>query len=292
MTTTTIARAWSITRADGLQLGFTDHDAELHFAGLSFRPDVGLSAMAVVQGAGLSVDNSEAIGALSDGAIEEADILAGRWDGAEICQWEVNWADPADHRLVFRGHLGEVTRSGGAFKAELRGLSEALNQPLGRLFHPRCSAVLGDGACKADLNRPGISAEAQVVSVDGAVLRLGGLPGVEDRWFERGSLLVLNGAAVGLRGHVKNDRAKPGGAREVELWAAPGLVPAAGDRVRLVAGCDKSAGMCRLKFDNYLNFRGFPHLPEEDWLIAPGKEQPKRAEWLFRPGNEGEIIEI
>ncbi len=48
-----------------------------------------------------------------------------------------------------------------------------------------------------------------------------------------------------------------------------GIAPAAGDRVKLVAGCDKRASTCRLKFLNYANFRGFPHLPPEDWLIAP-----------------------
>lgn len=291
MTTTTIARAWSITRADGLVLGFTDHDATLQFRGMVFRPDIGLTALAVVQGAGLSVDNTEAIGALSDGAIEEADILAGRWDGAELCQWEVDWSSPSQHKLIFRGHLGEVSRSGGAFKAELRGLSEPLNQPVGRVFHPRCSAVLGDGMCKADLSRPGLSADARIVSVDGALLRLSGLPGIEDRWFERGAVQFLDGAARDIRRHVKNDRALPGGMREIELWMAPAMEPVAGDLVRLIAGCDKSAGMCQLKFNNYLNFRGFPHLPEEDWLMAPAKERSKRAEWLFRPGNEGEIID-
>lgn len=291
MTTTTIARAWSITRADGLTLGFTDHDATLRFQGMTFRPDIGLSAQAVVQGVGLSVDNTEAVGALSDGAIEEADILAGRWDGAELCQWEVDWSAPDRHKMIFRGHLGEVSRSGGAFKAELRGLSEPLNQPVGRVFHPRCSAVLGDSMCKANLNLPGLSAETRIVSVDGAVLRLSGLPGIEDRWFERGAVLFVDGAARDIRCHVKNDRALPGAMREIELWTAPGMTPASGDMVRLVAGCDKSAGMCRLKFNNYLNFRGFPHLPEEDWLMAPAKERSRRAEWLFRPGNEGEIID-
>ena len=123
------------------------------------------------------------------------------------------------------------------------------------------------------------------------MLRLSGLPGIEDRWFERGAVQFLDGAARDIRRHVKNDRALPGGMREIELWMAPAMEPVAGDLVRLIAGCDKSAGMCQLKFNNYLNFRGFPHLPEEDWLMAPAKERSKRAEWLFRPGNEGEIID-
>lgn len=41
-----------------------------------------------------------------------------------------------------------------------------------------------------------------------------------------------------------------------------------GERLRLWPGCDKSAETCRLKFNNFMNFRGFPHIPGEDWLMA------------------------
>ena len=86
---------------------------------------VRLTARAVVQSSGLSVDNSEAVGALSDTAITEADLMAGRWDAADVRLWEVDWADPANRRLIFRGHLGEVVRSGAAFRAELEAFLEA-----------------------------------------------------------------------------------------------------------------------------------------------------------------------
>lgn len=270
MTTTTLARAWAVSRGDGLTLGFTDHDQALRFDGVEFRPDSGLSAKAVVQGAGLAVDNTEAEGLLSDDAITEADLMAGLWDGAEVQLWEVNWRRVASRRVLFRGALGEVTRQGRAFRAELRGLGEALNRPLGRVFHPRCSAVLGDGQCRAKLDAPGYAASAAILEVDeGQVFIFAGLPGFDARWFERGTLTVTSGAAKGLSGVVKRDVAVPGGGREVELWTGLGIMPKAGDTVRLVAGCDKQARTCRLKFNNFLNFRGFPHLPSEDWLIAP-----------------------
>jgi uncharacterized phage protein (TIGR02218 family) len=41
-----------------------------------------------------------------------------------------------------------------------------------------------------------------------------------------------------------------------------------GDRVRLVAGCDRRDETCRGKFRNFMNFRGFPHVPDEDWITA------------------------
>nr|WP_325048889.1 phage BR0599 family protein [Rhodophyticola porphyridii] len=38
--------------------------------------------------------------------------------------------------------------------------------------------------------------------------------------------------------------------------------------IRLEAGCDKRMETCRLKFNNLLNFRGFPDIPGDDWLMS------------------------
>jgi len=78
---TTLCRAWEVIRKDGQVLGFTDHDLPLSFKGLTFAPNSGMSASTLAQATGLSVDNAEAVGALSDASITEADIAAGRYDG-------------------------------------------------------------------------------------------------------------------------------------------------------------------------------------------------------------------
>ncbi|TRW96875.1 DUF2163 domain-containing protein [Paracoccus sp. M683] len=272
MSTTTLARAWSISRKDGLVLGFTDHDRSMMFEKIRFRPDSGLTARAIVQASGLSVDNTEAEGALTDDAITETDLMAGLWDGAELRMWEVDWTDTMARKLLFRGSLGEVSRSGGAFRAELRGLSETLNQARGRRYHPRCSAVLGDGQCRVDLAHPSVRGEAAIEVVqDETRLIIAPIGAFSDNWFERGTVEVLSGPATGMRGQVKNDHRLPGGGRMLDLWASLGRAPEPGDMLRVTAGCDKHAATCRAKFANFLNFRGFPHLPSEDWLLSPDK---------------------
>lgn len=268
--TTTVARCWAIARRDGLTIGFTDHDRPLAFEGVSFRPDTGLTARAVVQGTGLAVDNSEALGLLSSDAITETDIDAGRWDGAEVRLWHANWADVAERELRFRGTLGEIRRGGGAFQAELRGLTEALNRPTGRLYQPSCPAILGDAACKVDLTGPGMSAEVPAGDTDGRSFRPEGLGAFAPRWFEKGRLTVLTGEGRGLAGVVKLDRQEEG-RHVLELWSPIRAALAPTDTIRLEPGCDKREVTCRTKFANILNFRGFPHIPGEDWLLSvPG----------------------
>lgn len=274
--TTTRARAWALSRADGVVMGFTDHDRDLAFDGIVFRADTGMSARALIQGTGLAVDNTEAAGALSDAGLREADIRAGRYDGALVTIWELDWANPADRRILFRGTLGEITREGGAFRAELRGLSAPLNTGGGRVFGALCPAVLGDGNCGFDLSAPGYRAETVLLAADeaGAILDLPPLDEFAAGWFAEGRVTFLSGAAQGQLGFVRRDEPMeaPGegaeGARRITLWAAPGLAPEQGDTLRIEAGCDKRFVTCRLKFDNQLNFRGFPHVPGADWLMA------------------------
>ena len=148
---TTVCRCWAVTRRDGVVLGFTDHDLDLWFEGVLFRAGSGLSARALAQSTGLAVDNSEAVGALSDASIREEDLAQGRFDGAEVQSWLVNWADVSQRITEFRGNFGEVTRKAGAFRVELRGLSERLNQAQGLVYQAGCGAVLGDARCGVNL---------------------------------------------------------------------------------------------------------------------------------------------
>ena len=92
---TTVCRAWAVTRKDGVVMGFTDHDRTLNFSGITFKASTGMTARAIEQTTGLAVDNTEAVGALSDAAIREEDVRAGRFDGAEVQSWLVNWSATA-----------------------------------------------------------------------------------------------------------------------------------------------------------------------------------------------------
>ncbi|WP_204362768.1 DUF2163 domain-containing protein [Litorivita pollutaquae] len=266
---TTLCRTWAIMRSDGAVFGFTDHDVNLTFEGITFKADSGLTAMALAQSTGLAVDNTEAIGALRDAAIKEADIEAGRFDGAEVRAWLVNWADVSQREMQFRGSIGELRRTNGAFTAELRGLTEALNRPLGRVYQKPCSAVLGDRACAFELTAAGYFAELAVEAVEERqVFRFDALTGFDDAWFARGRLIGQSGACVGLSGMVKRDYFDEQ-TRVIELWAPMRAPIVAGDMIRLEAGCDKRMETCRLKFNNIANYQGFPDLPGDDWTVVP-----------------------
>ena len=266
---THVCQCWAVTRTDGVVLGFTDHDMALTFDGISFEADSGMTAKALSNTTGLSVDNTEAVGLLSAERITETDIAAGRYDNAEVVIWQVQWDNVDARQIRFRGTLGEITRNGAEFQAELRGLSEALNQPQWRSYLKTCSAVLGDTACAVDVvSDARFVAEVEVDrATDGQRFSLATLVPFNDRWFENGILVGVNGVAAGLTALIKHDRLVSG-RREVLLWQPLRVAVSAGDQFQLVAGCDKRAETCRDKFANLINYQGFPHIPGDDWLMA------------------------
>jgi uncharacterized phage protein (TIGR02218 family) len=142
-TSTTVCHAWRLIRTDGLVLGFTEHDRDLEFAGTVFSAATGFRATEVETGLGLEADAANVAGAFSDAAISADDLALGRYDGARVETFLVNWQSPADYMLLSTRELGEVRSAGPAFSVELRSLAARLDQPSGRLYGRRCDADLG-----------------------------------------------------------------------------------------------------------------------------------------------------
>jgi uncharacterized phage protein (TIGR02218 family) len=128
--------------------------------------------------------------------------------------------------------------------------------------------VLGDRNCHFDLDTEGYAETLDVqIQAEGRVFTWDQFQGFDIGWFARGRLEVLEGPAAGLWSMIKHDRID-GQKRVIELWEPIRGAVGPGTSVRLVAGCDKRMETCRLKFNNLLNFQGFPDLPGEDWVLA------------------------
>ncbi|MGF1500822.1 MAG: DUF2163 domain-containing protein [Paracoccaceae bacterium] len=281
--TTTLARAWTVTRTDGQRLGFTDHDRPLAFDGVTHEALSGANASTVEQATGLSVDSHTLEGALISAAISDEDLERGLYDGAAIRFWLVDWRDPETRFLLAEGRIGEVRRGEHAFEAEVVGLSEALNQPHGRAFLCQCDRRLGDDVCGVDLSDPayrGSGAVSALIAPEHLIVT--GLSGIASGWFARGLLTWQSGENQGQTAHVKAHRSI-GQETRLELWHRPSRPVAPGDAFTLVAGCDKTAETCRAKFSNILNFRGFPHMPGDDYVARyPNTGEAHDGGSLFR----------
>lgn len=259
---TTLATCWLLTRLDGTELGFTDHDQPIVFNDMEYDSIAGFTPTTVESKANMSVDNLDLEGQTFPSKITEADLLAGIYDYAEIEIFFVNYEDLSQGKLVVkRGKLGEVTLNGQMFRAEVRGLTQHLSQTIGDVYSPSCRAILGDSKCKVAL--AGFSATTTVSTVTSNQTFTASALTQAAGWFTGGEVEWLSGHNDGRRMEVKEFA---GG--KVVLALPMGKSIQVEDSFRIIAGCDKTRETCQSKFSNILNFRGEPDVPGIDKLLT------------------------
>lgn len=258
----TFCNCWRLARKDGAVMGFTDHDRDLSFGGVLYRAASGLTASEAEASLGLSVGGGEVSGALCSDGVTEADLADGLYDGASVEIWLVDWSNVEDRLLIDAATIGEARRSEFAFVAELRSLAHLFHQPRGASFQRSCSAGLGDSCCGVDIESASCRASGVVVGVANGAVVVGLSEEFEDDFFTGGRARFASGASVTIKSHKGT-----ASSALLSLWTPVGTL-VVGDTAELVAGCDKSAGTCQKKFANIVNFRGFPHMPGNDLVIA------------------------
>jgi uncharacterized phage protein (TIGR02218 family) len=263
----TFCNCWRLARKDGQVLGFTDHDRDLQFNATLFRANAGLRATQVEANVGFSPGTSEAAGALQADTLTETDLSNGAYDGASVETWLVDWSDVADRVLLDLATIGEVRRGEFAFSAELRSGAHIFDQQQGLAYQRACSADLGDARCKVILASPGLNATGTMVSSEGGAIVADLTGAFAEGFFAGGSLTFSTGANAGARFTVKSHR-QDGARASFGLWSAPAGAILAGEAIAVTAGCDKAPSTCQTKFANIVNFRGFPHMPGNDRVIA------------------------
>ena len=257
----TLCTCWHVIRQDGVEFGFTDHDEDLIVDSLTYASATGFTATAVESKADLSVDNMDLDGVLTSSDITETDILTGKYDYAEVEIFMVNYEDLAAGKIyVKRGRMGEVRTVRGKFTAEMRSLSQQLQQKLGEVYTPSCSAVLGDARCKKALGAFTVNTTVSSAS-DRQKFKATALTQAAG-YFTGGELVFTSGDNLGLRIEVKEFSAT-----QITLALPMPNSVDIGDAFTIIAGCDKTSATCKAKFANLINFRGFPDIPGLDAML-------------------------
>ena len=252
-----VATFWRIHRKDGVTLGFTSHDRDLTFGGVCHRAAPGMLPSAVRRTAGLDGDSAEMDGALAHDSIAEADLTAGRFDGARVEVGAVDW-ETREHAVLYNGTVGAVAREDGGFSAELRSAKAALEADPVPRTSPTCRARFCGPGCGLSAAR--FTHRATLVAADGDGYRLT-LDGPPPELLVAGSVRWLDGPQAGIALDVM---AADGAALLVDGALASDLAP--GTRALVREGCDHTLATCAGRFGNAVNFRGEPFLPGNDLL--------------------------
>ncbi len=259
---TSLAVCWKLSLVDGSVLGFTDHTSDLTISSQLYKAATGFSPTSIETKDKFSVDNLDVAGILDAAAITEADIMAGKYDFAEIEIFMVNVTDLSQGIITHRrGWLGEVTLKNGQFIAEVRGLAQKLSQNIVELYIPTCRAIFGDGRCKANPASYTVGGAVNIITSRQVFISNSMTQGAG--YFSGGEIQFLTGANAGRRMEIKEFANK----QFTLVLPMPNNI-AIGDSFNAIAGCDKTIGTCAGKFANAVNFRGEPYVPGMDKMLA------------------------
>lgn len=253
---------------DGTSIGITDHDQDLTFAGvggsLDYHASTGIRSSDVSLSIGLEADSFEVTGPI--GAIVSlAGLLGGRFDRARARLFMVNWGDLTQGSIaLLAGNVAEARPEGGKFVFEVRSDADRFNQIVGDLITPYCTgrhatcclqiAAETNTTLNAVVDELNITVAAAIDAADFVDGKL---------WFTSG---VGNGTLpMDIVG---------GSGSTLELFRPLPFTPSPGDSLTIKEGCDRTRTMCRDRYDNVLEFRGFPEVPGSDQAMkipVPGE---------------------
>jgi uncharacterized phage protein (TIGR02218 family) len=255
-----------ITRVDTTVFAWTDCDQALTVAGQTYLPADGYAPSSNLGKADFSVDNMEVIGFLDSPAITEADVMQGKWDYASFRIFMVNRNNIANGTYEMRyGWLGQVKIDApGKYTAEVRGLSQSIQNTIGDLITPLCRYKLGDSRCTVNLATFTFSSTVTSVSSTQQFTATGLTQATG--YFSNGTMKWTTGNNAGVSMDVQGFSS--GG---IVLLQLPMLnTIQIGDTFTITGGCLKRFQTdCVSKFANGINFGGFYTLPGMDKIVRP-----------------------
>nr|WP_202385514.1 DUF2163 domain-containing protein [Altericroceibacterium endophyticum] len=254
-----VAHFWRLHRRDGVTLGFTSHDRDLYFDGVTHRAAPGMIPSAIRRSAALDGDSADMRGTISHDSISAQDLAEGRFDGATLIMGLVDW-ESLDRAVLYRGAMGEIAQENGQFSVSMLSAKQALTG--GDVPHtsPLCRARFCGPGCSLSATR--FTHEAEVASHDHDRSAVHLVQALEPSLLVGGALRWIDGPQAGLSANIT---AVDGTALLLDRALYPESTT--GLRVLLREGCDHRAITCAERFANLVNFQGEPFLPGNDYLL-------------------------
>ncbi len=258
-----VADLYTFTLRTGLVLTYTNADLPIMWNSYTYLANSMLvDGLRFKCAAGLDVDQQQItiiarptdtisgvpfLQALRNGVFDGCNIQRER---AFLTAWNVA---PIGAVILFKGRIGTIDRIGRT-TAEITVNSDLvlldIDMPR-NIYAPNCQHVLYDSGCGLD---------KEAFGADGAAG--GGSTASVINWssssiaYKQGTMTFASGANSGVAATIKD-------ATSSALFLGYPLlhVPVVGDVFTAYQGCDHTRATCMSKFDNLLNFRGFPYIP-------------------------------
>jgi uncharacterized phage protein (TIGR02218 family) len=258
------AECFTFITTTGTQYTWTNVDYDIVFNGFTFSASGPLVSGLKYKGSiGLEVDKQQiTIAARPTDVINGAPFLValrdGAFDGAPVYRDRVFLTGPTGSVVggvrMFQGRVSTVDNVGRT-QAAVTVASDLVildyDMPK-NLFSPTCLHVLYDAGCgiiRGTFSLDGtVGARSNSNTINFSGARAGDA---------QGSLIFTSGANANVRATLRSVNV---GTSYSLMYPLP-FAPTEGDTFNVAFGCDHTQATCHGKFNNLINFRGFPYVP-------------------------------
>lgn len=261
--TVLVADLYTFTLRTGLVLTYTNADVPIGWNNYTYLANsILVDGLKFKCAAGLDVDQQQiTIVARQTDTVSGVPILQalrnGVFDGCEIQRerafltaWNLA---PVGAVILFKGRIGTIDKIGRT-TAEVTVNSDLvlLDVDMPRnIYAPNCQHVLYDSGCGLDKEAFGavgmVGADSTASAINWSLSSI---------VYMQGTVTFTSGMNSGVTATIKDATSS------TLILGYPLLyIPVIGDLFAAYQGCDHTRATCISKFDNLLNFRGFPYIP-------------------------------
>ncbi len=268
-----VADLFTITLTNGTVLRWTTGTSPITVSGNTFAVGPPIQRDKAKWSMGLNVDQLD-LTIFDDGSqtINGQALVKAAWQKFfDYAQIEIDrfisdsWTNTSVGSVSwFIGYAGQITLQGKSIKITLESPLAMLKATFPRTYVlPSCANTLYDGVCgllASNFTYAGTVGSSPSATSFPLTLTGGNLA---DGSFQGGIVKFTSG---GNNGQTRTVKSYVGGVITVvyPLYA----LPAAGDTVSAVMGCDKTRATCTGRFNNLAHYRGFPYVPDPSTQYA------------------------
>lgn len=285
-----LATILKLTTLTGVVWYWTTHNQQLVYNGNTYipAPSLRLSASKAVAGAQEgSLDIAGTVESLVADGPTYPMLAGGVIGGAElkidVVDWRYPWAGTMNSQVYWLKHLRWTDEQ---WSAECSSLMSRLQKPYALTYSRVCRHVLGDAQCGIALGTSdtaegasgthnvkyeGVAVSGVTADKETVEFAASSITSTEDTWWQYGKITWVTGNNVGrdleIKSYINTSRTftfQLPLVRDIEV----------GDTFDVTTGCNKALsikandeGGCKSKFDNVVNFGGFPHIPPPDFVL-------------------------
>lgn len=260
----TLCRLYKITLFNNDILYLTDADIDVKLNNEVFKKTNGISSSATSSSSAMNVSTFQITGYTDEDTFKTIDLRSGLFSGADVLVMMCNYEHPEyGYASIENGVVGDVTIENQKFTLEIRTLTNQIQQNVGRKHMASCDTDLFSSICgviKSDFTFNGTVTEvSDLISITDSNLTQ------PDGFFDYGLIVFTSGLN---KFYSKDIKSFVGGKVTFQLPFYKEIK--VGDTFEISAGCDKTLDTCITKFNNVVNFQGFPDIPNPEITVGGG----------------------